>query len=538
MKCKEQNFRAFTRTLSVLMALLLCNVLVVSVYATEGETTALVGVENVETQPQQEAAEEQGESAEVMQELTEPQPEIDPAVIRETKSAFLALIPEQVKAKYADILNAPQWDLELCREDVLNALEVNLEAVNLELELEKAYEEVISQIQNNGGLSQEEKLSRLEGLEQEKPAAYSSDEFFSGLLSWEIGDIPVEQTTAWMETVRAQITKLSRVSVQLDALVMLQECDTQISAIGDYIDREGADQTRYAQLMQRAAQLREEVDGCLELDEAAMQTLTDNVAVLAQDTAHFAIGMAKDSGDALKNIQTELDKKMILVYVAVGIGAAGVLIAVIAVVLVMLKISQKPELDVSTLASRETAEKLDAQNRVLTKKVDNLDDKLDQQISDQRKETDRQIKEIWARIQEVPVEHVPDPEPAPVPQIPPVETAQIIGYLKLYYSAIAPGNTYLQKCDQPSEYVLYSDNTVEFANMNSGTINSLAGWINNGLLYLYNPVLDGMVVPSDNCSQYSGYYRPKETSHRAKVRLLDGGNYVLTEKGTIFMERA
>jgi hypothetical protein len=80
---------------------------------------------------------------------------------------------------------------------------------------------------------------------------------------------------------------------------------------------------------------------------------------------------------------------------------------------------------------------------------------------------------------------------------------------------------------------------VEFvADANAMKYKNLSGWITSGLLYLYNPVLDGQEVPTDNSSQYSGYFQPKHTVRRAKIKQLNGGNYVLDEKGAISMEKA
>ena len=121
MKHKENKSRIFTGILSVLMAVALCTTLTVPAWATEGDVTEPTAVEPTAEQ-QVEITEQQDETAEVPEETTEPQPQVDSTMIWEAKEAFLALLPEEVQMAEFEILNAPEWDLELCREDVLAAL--------------------------------------------------------------------------------------------------------------------------------------------------------------------------------------------------------------------------------------------------------------------------------------------------------------------------------------------------------------------------------------------------------------------------------
>lgn len=543
MKHKENKSRIFTGILSALMAVTLCATLTVPAWATEGDVTEPAAVETMAVEQQAEATELQDETTEVPEETTEPQPQVDPTVIWEAKEALLALLPEEVQIAEFELLNAPEWDLELCREDVLAALEKNTQAILLEQELNKVYNEICEKIDSHDGLTQEEKTEYLEMLDLDKPASYSSEELFRGLWNWAFADVTTVETEAWMDTVQTQMEKVSKMSVQMDARVLLRECDVKIGAIGAYLNRETEGQNsaaeRYSQLVQQSRQLQEEVKNCLNLAENELQDLTEEIDILVQDVENFAIGAAVDNAKELGALQLEMEKKMVLVYVAMGIGAAGVLIAVIAVVLVVLKSSQKPELDVSALASREAAEVLDAQNRNLKREVAQLNEKLDVQLRTQNEAIKRMEREMASRNAETPKVTKAEPVVAAVSAEPVVETARKIGYLQLEYNALAPGNAYLQKCDQSSEYVLYSDNTVEYVNTKPGTMyHTLSGWINNGLLYLYDPMLDSKVVPADKSTQYSGYYQPKETHGRAKLRQIAGGNYLLVEKGTVSMEKA
>lgn len=570
MNCKEQRNRLFAGILSVLMVVALCATLAMPARATEGEITdpaegttvmdqqaAIITdgvpaeVQNIVTESQEASEEADEETDEVTEEAaeeetepTEPQPEVDPVVIWEAKENLLALLPEQVKIDQAAILDAPEWALELCREDVLAALELNTQAILLEKELEAANAQILDKIAVQDHLTQEDKDAYLLLLEEEKPVPYSSEELFAGLWSWAEADIPMEQTELWMETVREQMKKIHRMSVQMDNLKLLLACDEKIAQVNECLALEADVQTveyaainRYNALIQRADSLRKEVEDCLDMDEAELEALTARVEELKLDVEQFAIGVTVDNTEAMYALQLKLEKKMILVYVAMGIGAVGVLIAVIAVVLVVIKNSQKQELDVSALASREAAEQLDAQNRNLKREIAQLNDKLDAQYKAQNEAIARLQREMTAR----PVVEVPkaEPEKPVIAPATPADTARKIGYLRLEYNAIAPSNAYLQKCEQCTDYILYSDSTVEFvADANAMKYKNLSGWITSGLLYLYNPVLDGQEVPTDNSSQYSGYFQPKNTLRRAKIKQLNGGNYVLEEKGAVSMEKA
>lgn len=526
---------------SVLMVLTLCVNLVVPTLADEdGLETATKETETVETTEAAEATEATVESADVLG-------GIDPTTVREARDALIAKLPQEVLAEHEAILNAPQWDLELCRQDVLDALERNLQATNLEQEFDQIYGEIRDRIQNYDGLTQQEKDTWLDKLGQEKLAleqleTCSYNELFDGLENWETGTVLSDEADIWITKAQAQTQKINQMGLQVDILATLGECDAEISRIGDCLTRENEGQyvvneasIRYTQLLQQARQLREELEDGRKLDEAALQTLSDAVDTLAQDVSAFAIQVAADNAGAVQSLQLQLKKKMVLVYVAIGVGVVAVLIAAIAVVLA----AQKPELDVSALASREDAEKLSEQHKVLQGKLYLLDEKLDARVRAQREETDRLRSEWKDMIKEMSVAAKAAPVVEPVQQTPVVETARRVGYLRLEYNALAAGNAFLEQCGQNTDYILYSDNTVEFVNRKPNSMyNTLVGWSGDGLLYLYDPVLENQIIPVGKCGQYSGYYQPTQTRHRAKVKLVNGGIYQLEEKGAVVMEKA
>lgn len=282
-----------------------------------------------------------------------------------------------------------------------------------------------------------------------------------------------------------------------------------------------------------------------EQETVAVEETVPEETVPVVDPAEFeaaqeAILSLEGNVEDLENAQAEYAKKMVLVYIALGLGAVGILIGVVALVLVYMNRSDEPPIDVSKLATRETAERLDKQNKILKQEVQLQDQKLDEQIR-QLKYQQEALKAELERIQktaQAPVVPNPSPAFAPVPQLEPVKMARKVGYLKLEYQSIAPTASFLQNTNQESEYVLYDDDTVEFVNACPDAINHLSGWNSSGMLYLFNPVLGGVEMHAENCLQYSDYYLALATIRRAKVRQITGGNYVLAEKGSVEMKKA
>lgn len=247
------------------------------------------------------------------------------------------------------------------------------------------------------------------------------------------------------------------------------------------------------------------------------------------------------SVEELRELQEQIDqisRKLTLVYVALGVGACGILVGLIAVILVLVRRPEEPEFNVAELATREAAEKLNLQNQNLKQEIAQHDRKLDALTRKQNERMEKMESELQQVLHRI--EAKPQPAPATPQCAPPKRqenTAQQIGYLKLEYIPYAPNSSFLVKSDNAGAYVLFDDNTVEYVNAQPTTMNSLSGWMSEGVFYLFNPVLDGREADSDVCQKYAGFYQAISVRRRAKVKQINGGNYVCEEKGSVEMKK-
>ena len=244
------------------------------------------------------------------------------------------------------------------------------------------------------------------------------------------------------------------------------------------------------------------------------------------------------ASEEIAAMRKRLEKQMTLVYISLGVSVIGVLIGVIAVILTLVKRPEGRQIDVAELASRKDVERLDQQNTLLKKELYMLDSKQDKQI----REMSRKMNDIQLKARPVSAaESKPVPKTRPtdvldVPQKTGEKESLKVCNLKLVYSSFGSESSYLQVCAGPSEYVLYDDDTVEYVNSNSDAMKRISCWLNDGLFYLFNPVLNGKETDVTTTSQLtSGYYQAGSTKRRAKVRQINGGDYKCAEKGTVVM---
>ena len=77
---------------------------------------------------------------------------------------------------------------------------------------------------------------------------------------------------------------------------------------------------------------------------------------------------------------------MVLLYVALGVGGLAVLLGILATILALVKRPDDEGIDVSILASRQDVEKLSAQNKGLSQRLQLQDQKLDASFKDRDEE--------------------------------------------------------------------------------------------------------------------------------------------------------
>ena len=271
--------------------------------------------------------------------------------------------------------------------------------------------------------------------------------------------------------------------------------------------------------------------------EAGAETLTETTKTTASTEAEPAEKMDEMLAvkEELDTLRSEMEQGKLVPYIALGVGAVGLLIAVIAAVLALTKRSEEPELDVTTLASRKDVEKLDEQNRTLAARIGDQDEMLHRQIDQQNRQSEALRKEIL-RLRQQETQAIPQKKEPEVDQIGTDKKSAKVCGMNLVYNSYSPGSSFLSKSGDDGEYTRYDDHTVAFVNLQPNSINQLSGWSSDGLFYLFDPEIDGKRVGGEQFSQYPGFYRAVSTVCRAKVRSLPTGDYVLLEKGTVAMK--
>lgn len=556
MNQKEKRDRGTARVLSVLLAVLLCATLTVGAGAQALEETVETTVPVQETvveeaseavMPEETAPEESATTESVSAETA-----ISAAQLLAAKEELLALLPEAVKEQNADVIQSAGWNDAFCREDVLSAVQMNTQVIRSRQELERKQEELSRAIQENKFLTDEQRTYFLTSMEAGNAELLDdlTEKLFSALRNLTEKNVSTEEMVWTLTSVTVQSASLDGLSQLLAELEAWAKSEEQIAFISGYLaeqDNRPAGQSSVTaqckELVQRAEELRSDVNAYFTLSSEEQTELVGLLRALCEDVDAFYMDAILDNAralDELRNQTEQLSRKLTPGYIALGVSVLGVLIGVIAVVLALSKRSDEPALDVTTLASRETAEKLDEQNRNLAGRISTQDEMLHKQISRQNE----QIEALKAQIQELRQHAASAPQQqkdSGAVQQQTLATAQVrkaskVCDLKLEFNSYSPGSSFLNKSDHEGEYALYDDDTVEFVNAHPESWNQLSGWSSKGLFYLFDPEIDGQKIDSEKCQEYMDFYRAASTVRRAKVQSINGGAYIIAEKGTVAMK--
>lgn len=543
MNHKKRKARASARMLSMLLAVLMCTAFAVEVMAETIEETA----PTVSTAPTAETiAEETPVEETTAQEI--PVAEVSAEALQEAKEAFLALLPEKTKAQYTELIQSQEWADAFCREDILAALQLNvksLEAGNEDMSLRGALTQTV---QEQEFLTEEQRtyyLNTIDGMQAEL-GEYPSEELLNSLSAFTEVSIATTEANNYLTCAEAQITSLKNLSDLLDTMELWQDSNAQVALLSEQLNdgqsSKNAVMVRCNELVAQAARMNDEVNTFFALDAEAQQQLIGELRAFSGGVDAFLVDTVLDNAQKLTVLQEEtqqVTRKQVLVYVALGVGGLAVLIGVIAVVMVATKRPEKPPVDVSTLMSREAGETLDNQHRILDQKMKQLDQKVDNTLAERTKQLEEKVRQLDKTIAALEKAKDENPRPCNDPPIgipPEPEKPRKVGYLDLKYSVIAPTTSYFRQVDRETEYVLYADNTVEYVNMQPNAMNTLSGW-SSGVLFAFNPVLNGQQIPSANYSMYPGFYKAEATLRRAMVNPLPSGTYTLSSKGSVVMNQ-
>lgn len=285
------------------------------------------------------------------------------------------------------------------------------------------------------------------------------------------------------------------------------------------------------------------------LEPAAQKELLDSMRQLEAEVEIFLYAAAAENAVEDARQQEQLDntaaevkrtsKLLVVGYIALGVSVLAVIMGIVAEVCAVRKSRQQP-VDFNVVASREDAEALQKQNRSMRshqdlqeKKLDNIHTEIGQMHHDLRQRIDELDKRV-SDLEKGPIFTAP-PLPPCDPPLPPEPPKK--GMLDLDFQKIFPANSRLYLRENGS-YILYADDTLGIGEKTLGFVNSLNSWKGSGLLYLFNPVIDGQELDSDRAALPAGYFKITGIARRAKVARGFSDDYTLLEKGSLIVTRS
>ena len=470
---------------------------------------------------------------------TQPTETIKTASHEELITASAALQP-LLQGDEVELYQKVNWNA-VTGDNALRAVRLSVEAIGERQRLISSVQTVEETIHNSTVLDNAWKQNYLKNLDQIKENLAQAP--WKDMLEALANDPSAPVSTEGLETyltddaqTEATIGSFSEV---LGLLQNLQLDNDQASAAAEYLeDDETAD--TYEELKQKSQTLLEKAYAFFSLSPEEQQALAGQIKDLSGNVSALYTDITVSSARKANQLQEQNDQmknKIVLLYVALGVGGLAVIISIIAVILTLAKRPEGQEVDMSLLASRKDVEALSAQNRSLSQSFQRQNQKMDEVAAQQNARIDNlenRLQETRRVAQEV---KTVERDVLPTPSKPTLPEPQQVGYLELFYNTYSPENSFLTRCEKPTGYVLYDDNSVLFADPCAGAISTLAAKKSEGLFYLFRPVVDGVELDAGDCEKYHEYFYLGTVKRRAKVRQNMGGNYACGEKGTIEMVR-
>lgn len=507
----QKRTRRCARVLPLILAVLMCVMLPISAWADETEASD-------QTQPT----------------------EAIKTVSHEELIAACAALQPLLQGDEVELYQKVNWNA-VTGDNALRAVRLSVEAIGEKQRLTSSVETMEKTVHNSTALENARKQNYLKDLDQMKENLEQAP--WKDLLEALANDPSVLVSTEGLETYLTDAAQteatVGSFSEVLGLLPDLQLTNDRASAAAEYLgDDETAD--TYEELKQTAQTLLEKAYGFFSLPLEEQQALAGQIGNLSGDVSALYTGITVASAQKANRLQEQSDQmknQIVLLYVALGVGGLAVIISIIAVILTLAKRPEGREVDMSLLASRKDVEVLSSQNRSLSQSFRRQDQKMDEVAAQQNARIDNlenRLQEAQRAAQRVKAE---ERVVLPTPSKPTMPEPRQVGYLELFYNTYSPENSFLTRCEKPTGYVLYNDNSVLFADPCAGAISTLAAKKSEGLFYLFRPVVDGVELDAGDCEKYHEYFRLGTVKRRAKVRQNMGGNYACGEKGAIEMVR-
>lgn len=421
------------------------------------------------------------------------------------------------------------------REDLLEYVELFTSCMRKSADLQSAASAMENEIASCTALGQEVQQSLTDAVQASaasdspfgelKNNLEAAEQWTSGISregadAWLAALSVAEQTQSRYHALTALLPGWAEAKQTLDRIEdILGGSDAQADALQALCDEKN---TIVERMKQYPAESDENQNALLEqmetfrgrMDAALAECLAENV----QESRTQALAQ-----EDLTNRVGDLEGMLLLLYIALGVAAVSLVLGIAALAVGMNK-SRVKALERQTLEA-EQERRSDTEN--LYGNQDKLNRRIEQLSQDMVRPStaERDIAELKRVVENMRREYAAAGKPGAAA---PERAARPVGKLHLNYNAVAPELSLLQQTET-GEYVLYSDDTVEPAEMPQ--TNTAGGWVRSGLCCLFELEWNGLVVRPAELGE--SFYEITDVLKRATVT----GRKKVAEKGMLSIRK-
>ncbi len=546
--CETKSRRGFRRIVFVLNVLLLC-VLLTTIAGTAIATEVQDTNPNADVQLNTEAAVEETTAATV--------PTIPAEDVEAAWNSFCELMPEALKVEKGTIIG----DITKAIEDAKRDKEVNpayvseafyntLDTYVKAAAARKTLDEQAVKLQEKIGKTDlEHPETCLESLTKQLEAlpVDPMTELIEAFSMIEIQPLETKAADSYYSAVIALDTAVANCDEILD---LYQKAWKELHKLQDYVEKQDKSSSAaalFSEMVIRWYEQEDKLETYFQLTPEEQPALLLAYEQLRQEIEVFPLLAALTNSSTVKKQESQmadltaqvedLSGKLVFSYIALGIAAFAILMGIVAAVFALRKPKGQDHPDWASLATRDDVIALSNQQSTLRNQIGMLERKSQgkgQIDADELVKIQNELKQLQASLeaktkgiqQAAAVSQTPPPPPPPKP----------ICELELHYSPISPANSYMSKTSN-GQYELWADMTVTTKPIWKGQMNSLMGWRESGLLYLYDPVINGVCLNMSRDSLPIGYYEIDEIIAPASVTESMANNYLLRQRGQVRMRK-
>ena len=243
-------------------------------------------------------------------------------------------------------------------------------------------------------------------------------------------------------------------------------------------------------------------------------------------------GDLKDLEEEVQTADEDLRLRSVFGFIGLAVAFVALVLGILAIIFAVRKKAAAPAADA---VSRTDLDAVSQQCKVYYDNQQLKEKKVDELGSECRR-LKGMCEELQEKVRKLETNAVPA-APAPIPSAAAQPAPELpVGKLHLTYYPIAPDNSYLS-ADSAGQYAYYRDGRMELAKSEMNKGNTLGGWKNNGMMYLFDFEVNGTVYSADSGAMPDGFYHCGEVLRMAEIAAASGGTYKLARKGCIRMQR-